>query len=196
MRTKILIATLIIMFATSLGLIIALSVNKSSGGVVLSDQISEIRIYNSSQTVTKTITPTDDDFEIFNEIVNLYNKSFTGSFYEQVKEGDYYVTKVEENIEAEEWNEYNKQNGLYLEFVYKTPARYIIYRDGNSRVVNISSIIMLVSGSKKIEPINIYYSIDDKYINDSSKTGDSEIYYPLGVNGKTKKLYSYLKSIV
>lgn len=196
MRTKILIATLIIMFATSLGLIIALSVNKSSGGVVLSDQISEIRIYNSSQTVTKTITPTDDDFETFNEIVNLYNKSFTGSFYEQVKEGDYYLTKVEENIEAEEWNEYNKQNGLYLEFVYKVPARYIIYRDGNSRIVNISSIIMLVSGSKKIEPINIYYSIDDKYINDSSKTGDAEIYYPLGVNGKTKKLYSYLKSII
>lgn len=196
MRTKILIATVLIMLATSLGLIIALSVNKSSGGVVLSDQISEIRIYNSSQTITKTITPADDDFEIFNEIVNLYNKSFTGSLYEQVKEGDYYVTKVEENTEAEEWNEYNKQNGLYLEFVYKTPARYIIYRDGSSRVVNISSIIMLVSGSKKIEPINIYYSIDNKYINDSSKTGDAEIYYPLGVDGKTKKLYSYLKSIV
>lgn len=193
MRTKVLLISLLVMIATACGLLVALATNKSSGGIQLSASPSEIKIYNNSQTVAKSISESDAEYE---EILKLYNSSFTGSYFEQVKQGDYFTTKTEENVNGNEWNEYNKQNGLYLEFLYESPVRYIVYRGNDSRVINISSIIFKVSSEKTITAIDVYYAIDGSYINDKDVTGDSEIFYPLTVNGKTNKLYSYLKSII
>lgn len=152
-----------------------------------------INIYYKSQTVKKTLDSSTDGFE---DLVSAFSDTFKKSFLEQVAEDDFINPTVEEYLEGTAWSDYNKDDGLFLEFVFEKAQKMIISREGNTRTIYITSIIFELDETTGVKNNYLYYAIDEKYVNDPETTGDSEIYYPLIVQGDTTKLYSTIKELV
>lgn len=152
-----------------------------------------INIYYKSQTVKKTL---DSSTEGYEDLVSAFSDTFKKSFLEQVAEDDFINPTVEEYLEGTAWSDYNKDDGLFLEFIFEKAQKMIISREGNTRTIYITSIIFELDEKTGVKNNYLYYAIDEKYVNDPEKTGDSEIYYPLIVQGDTTKLYSTIKELI
>ena len=157
------------------------------------DTPETIKIYFNSQSAKQTI---EDGTDNFDEFMRVYNDTFKKSNLEEIAEDNYINPNLSENLEAPEWSSYNLDNGLYVELNFAKAQKLIIWRDGNSRVVYINSLIFNLNEVSGVKDIDIYYSIDNKYINETEKTEDSEIYYPLSVQGDTTKLYNFVRGLV
>lgn len=157
------------------------------------DAPTTVKIYYKSQTVKATLYEGDDLYESF---MTAYNNTFYKTALAQISSDDYINPNIVENTEAPEWSEYNKDSSLYAELVFAKDQRLVIYRDGNSRVIKISSIIFEVTGESGVRDVNIYYAVNNSYINKVEETGDTEIYYPLIVEGDTSELYEAIRGII
>lgn len=152
-----------------------------------------IKIYYKSQTAKKTIDATTDDYE---NLVSAFSDTFKKSFLEQVADDDFINPIVEEYLEGTAWSDYNLDEGLYLEFIFEKAQKMIISRDGNTRTIYITAIRFKLDETTGVKNNYLYYAIDEEYVNDPEKTGDSEVYYPLIVQGDTTKLYSIIKELL
>ena len=157
------------------------------------DSPTTVKIYYKSQTVKATLYEGDDLYKSF---MTAYNNTFYKTALAQISSDDYINPNIVENTEAPEWSEYNKDSSLYAELVFAKDQRLVIYRNGNSRVIKISSIIFEVTGESGVKDVNIYYAVNNSYINKVEETGDSEIYYPLIVEGDTSELYEAIRGII
>ena len=157
------------------------------------DAPTTVKIYYKSQTVKATLYEGDDLYKSF---MTAYNNTFYKTALAQISSDDYINPNIVENTEAPEWSEYNKDSSLYAELVFAKDQRLVIYRNGNSRVIKISSIIFEVTGESGVKDVNIYYAVNNSYINKVEETGDSEIYYPLIVEGDTSELYEAIRGII
>lgn len=157
------------------------------------DAPTTVKIYYKSQTVKATLYEGDDLYKSF---MTAYNNTFYKTALAQISSDDFINPNVVENTEAPEWSEYNKDSSLYAELVFAKDQRLVIYRNGNSRVIKISSIIFEVTGESGVKDVNIYYAVNNSYINKVEETGDSEIYYPLIVEGDTSELYEAIRGII
>ena len=157
------------------------------------DAPTTVKIYYKSQTVKATLYEGDDLYKSF---MTAYNNTFYKTALAQISSDDFINPNVVENTEAPEWSEYNKDSSLYAELVFAKDQRLVIYRDGNSRVIKISSIIFEVTGESGVRNVNIYYAVNNSYINKVEGTGDTEIYYPLIVEGDTSELYEAIRGII
>ena len=157
------------------------------------DSPTTVKIYYKSQTVKATLYEGDDLYKSF---MTAYNNTFYKTALAQISSDDFINPNIVENTEAPEWSEYNKDSSLYAELVFAKDQRLVIYRNGNSRVIKISSIIFEVTGESGVNDVNIYYAVNNSYINKVEETGDSEIYYPLIVEGDTSELYEAIRGII
>ena len=157
------------------------------------DAPTTVKIYYKSQTVKATLYEGDDLYKSF---MTAYNNTFYKTALAQISSDDYINPNIVENTDAPEWSEYNKDSSLYAELVFAKDQRLVIYRNGNSRVIKISSIIFEVTGESGVKDVNIYYAVNNSYINKVEETGDSEIYYPLIVKGYTSELYEAIRGII
>ena len=157
------------------------------------DSPTTVKIYYKSQTVKATLYEGDDLYKSF---MTAYNNTFYKTALAQISSDDFINPNIVENTEAPEWSEYNKDSSLYAELVFAKDQRLVIYRNGNSRVIKISSIIFEVTGESGVKDVNIYYAVNNSYINKVEETGDSEIYYPLIVEGDTSELYEAIRGII
>ena len=146
--------------------------------------MSEIRVNSSVINISSST------------IISNYNNTFYKTALAQISSDDFINPNIVENTEAPEWSEYNKDSSLYAELVFAKDQRLVIYRNGNSRVIKISSIIFEVTGESGVKDVNIYYAVNNSYINKVEETGDSEIYYPLIVEGDTSELYEAIRGII
>lgn len=157
------------------------------------DAPTTVKIYYKSQTVKATLYEGDDLYKSF---MTAYNNTFYKTALAQISSDDFINPNIVENTEAPEWSEYNKDSSLYAELVFAKDQRLVIYRNGNSRVIKISSIIFEVTGESGVKDVNIYYAVNNSYINKVEETGDSEIYYPIIVEGDTSELYEAIRGII
>ena len=157
------------------------------------DSPTTVKIYYKSQTVKATLYEGDDLYKSF---MTAYNNTFYKTALAQISSDDFINPNIVENTEAPEWSEYNKDSSLYAELDFAKDQRLVIYRNGNSRVIKISSIIFEVTGESGVKDVNIYYAVNNSYINKVEETGDSEIYYPLIVEGDTSELYEAIRGII
>lgn len=192
MRTKVLMISGIVISVLFVAFIVTLSCIHSTTQFILTDPNS-ISIYNFNQNETKKLTSSSKEYAAFME---KYKNSFSGSYLEQVFNNDYYNTNIEEDLNASEWSDYNKKNGLFVEFKFEKAQKLIIWRDGSSRQIFIDAFIFKVEESNKINKISVYYSQGGSYNNNFEKTGDGEIFYPIICYGNTSELYEYIMSII
>ena len=172
--------------------------SRSTSSSLHFDSPQSIKIYYNSQTAKKTLEDGTDDYKAF---MVAYNETFKKSNLEEIAENDYINPNLTENLEASEWSEYNKDNGLFVELNFAKAQKLILWRGGNSRVVFIKSIIFNLNETTGVKNIDIYYAIESdgkiSYINNGDKKAEGyEIYYPLLVQGDTTKLYNLVRGLV
>lgn len=151
-----------------------------------------IELYYSSQVKKKTISSTDPEYAV---IIKHYNQSFKKSYLNQILSEDYIGEYLEEDTTAKEWSPYNFDEGLFIKFTFEKNQKLILTRNGATRQLFIDGIIMQLSQKDKVQKTYIYYSVGESYNNDPTKTGDSEIFYPLVVSANTSKLYNYVEGM-
>lgn len=146
-----------------------------------------IKIYLNSTSANSTYNKGSDEY---NQILDLYNQAFEKSFLNQLADNSILKGAIEENMSLPEWSDANAKTGVFIEFVFDSPKKYIIYRNGNSRRVDIKSIIFQVTKENEFKSVNIYYEIETESSSSASKE-DSETNHPLLVEANTSKLYNF-----
>ena len=121
---------------------------------------------------------------------------FEKTYLSQIADDQILTGDVTEDPTADLWSDNNKRTGLYIEFEYETTKKFIIYRDGSSRRVDIKSIFIPLSGESGINPIYLYYTVEEKSASDKDKTKTTEPNYPLVVEANTYDLTTYVKSLL
>ena len=157
-----------------------------------------IKIYNKSQSATKTITASNDEYA---EILKIYNLMFEKTYLEQLADDNILEGTISEDLSAPLWEETNKVNGMYLEFEFSLAKKFIIYRNGSSRRVDIKKLIVPISKEDEVLKTYIYYTVEETTSSNSSTDKDKkeepkEPCYPLVVEANTYNMYTYLKSII
>jgi len=155
----------------------------------------EIKIYKQSTTAAATYKKGTDDY---NEIMNLYNSMFEKTYLDQLADNSILQNELTEDIYAPLWADANKETGLYIELIFSTPKKFIVYRNKNSRRVDVSSIVLKLSNENDSQPLYIYYTIKDankSNSNDKDKeVVETEPNYPIVTQANTYDLYKHLIS--
>lgn len=154
----------------------------------------EINIYNKSISST---TSYKQGTEQYNEILKHYNAMFEKTYLSQLKDQEILNSTIKEDTIATPWNDVNFETGLYVEFKFEKAKKFIIYRNGNSRQVNISSLIFKVSNSNKSDLLYVYYKIPTVKSESNSNKEEPQILepcYPLITQANTSNLYKYIIS--
>ena len=152
-----------------------------------------IKIYLNSSSAEKTFNKGTTEY---NEIIKLYNDSFEKSFLEQLADNDVIERAISENTAAAPWSDSNTRTGVYYEFVFDSPKKYVIYRNGHSRRVDMKSIIFQVSKEDTFKTTNVFYQVEKPSgSSSSSSNNEKETNYPLLTEANTSKLYNYAISL-
>ena len=155
----------------------------------------EIKIYKQSTSAQSTYKKGSAEY---NEIINLYNTMFEKSYLNQLTDKKFLREEISEDQFAPLWSDINKETGLFIEFVFTTPKKYVVYRDNNSRRVDVSSIIFELSKEDSSENIYIYYTTqteENKSNSDKDKNSQetaAEPNYPLVTCANTYNLFKYI----
>lgn len=167
--------------------VVTLSILQSSTRPDLPNPDS-IKIYLNSTSANSTYKKGSTEY---NEIMKLYNSAFEKSYLNQLTDNDILERTISENTTVASWSDSNTRTGVYYEFVFDTPKKYIIYRDGNSRRVDITSIIFQVEKEDVFKLTNVYYQVQKASNSSSSSSTEKETNYPLLTEANTSKLYNY-----
>ena len=161
----------------------------------------EIIIYKKSLTSKNSYKKGTDEYD---EIIKLYNKAFEKTYLAQLSDDDILSGALYENLDAPLWNDNNKKSGIYIEFKFEEPKKYIINRDNSTRRVDITSIIFEIDKNDSTKPLNIYYETEDsEAAKESTSTSNSnkvnkdelEPNYALTAFANTNDLYKYITTI-
>jgi len=166
--------------------VVVLSILQSSTRPDLPNPDS-IKIYLNSTSADRTLEKGTTEY---NELMDLYNSAFEKSYLEQLTDNDILEGKIDENTAAPVWQDANTKTGVFIEFIFDSPKKYIIYRNGNSRRVDMKSIIFQVTKENEFKTVDIYYEIETGGTN-GSDAKDRETNYPLTVEANTSKLYNF-----
>lgn len=151
----------------------------------------EIKIYKNSTSASDTYKKGTEDY---NSIIQIYNSMFEKTYLAQINDRNILKNKISEDTFASPWVDANFETGVYVEFKFSTPKKYIIYRDGSSRRVDISSIIFNVSKDNKTNQLYIYYKLEEKKSsnNKNEVPTTNELAYPLVTQANTYELYKFI----
>ena len=83
-----------------------------------------IKIYLNSTTAAATYNKGTAEY---NEVLNLYNNAFEKSFLGQLSDNDILERKISEDSTEQIWVDANTKTGVFYEFVFDSPKKYIIY---------------------------------------------------------------------
>ena len=147
-----------------------------------------VKIYLNSTSANKTYTKGTEEY---NKIMKLYSDAFEKSFLNQIADNNILERNISENISASTWNDSNTRTGVYMELIFNETKNYIIYRNGNSRRVNINTIIFQLTKENEFKKVNVYYTVEKLPSGSSSDKTDEIINYPLLVEANTSKLYNF-----
>ena len=148
--------------------VVVLSILQSSTKPDLPNPDS-IKIYLNSTSASKTFTKGTEDY---NKILQLYSDAFEKSFLNQIADNNILERNINENTSESAWNDANTRTGVYMELIFNEPKKYIIYRDGNSRRVNINTIIFQLTKENEFKKVNVYYTVEKLSSNSSSDKKD------------------------
>ena len=143
-----------------------------------------IKIYLNSSSAEKTYSKGTADY---NKLLDLYYDSFEKSFLAQLSDNEIIGDSISENTSAVLWSDSFIRTGVYMELIFDQSKKYIVYRNGNSRRVDITSIIFQLTKEDNFKPTNVYYKIEKE----SSNKDEDEKNYPLSVEANTSKLYNF-----
>lgn len=122
---------------------------------------------------------------------------FEKTYLAQLSDNSVLPENLAEDTFAPLWSDVNKETGLYLEFVYSTPKKFIVNRNSNTRRVDVSTIIFELSKSNSSQDIYVYYTVktDDSSSSSSNKKEETtEPNYPIVAKANTYDLYKHLIS--
>ena len=154
----------------------------------------EIKIYKQSTSADATYKKGTDEY---NAIIEIYNAMFEKTYLQQISDNSIIPNKLYEDTFAPLWSDVNKETGLFVEFTYSSPKKFIIYRDNNSRRVDVSSIVFELSKENSSEQLYIYYTVKEEEKDSNNKnetTEEAEPYYPIITQANTYDLYKHLVS--
>ena len=153
----------------------------------------EIKIYKYSTSADITYTKGTDDY---NNFLKLYNSMFEKTYLQQLGDNDILSKNLHEDTFAPLWSDVNKETGVFIEFTYSTPKKFIIHRDNNSRRVDISSIIFEITKEDKSHQLYIYYTVKEESSSDDKNKNqrDPEPYYPIVTQANTYDMFKQLIS--
>ncbi len=174
--------------------VIVLSILQSSTRPDLPNPDS-IKLYLNSTSAGKTLTKGTSEY---NKVMSIYNDAFEKSYLSQLTDNNILERSIHENTSAEVWNDTNTRTGVYMEFIFDEPKKYIIYRNGNSRRVDITSVIFKLTKENEFKEVDIFYEVKKETSSSSSSSSNNstnkkveETNYPLAVEANTSKLYNY-----
>lgn len=150
-----------------------------------------IKIYNNELAASKTYEKGSTEY---NEILKLYNQMFEKTYLSQISDDQVLTGKLSEDLYSPLWSDNNKLDGLYLEFSYNNTKNFTIYRNGNSRRVDVKSLVLKLEKTNKTEATHIYYTIETP--TDKKEAEKLEPCYPLLAEANTSELYTYVKTLL
>lgn len=155
-----------------------------------------IKVYKRSTTAAATYDKNSDDY---NTILELYNSMFEKTYLQQLSDNDIIDPTINEDTNAGVWKDANFETGIFVEFVFESSKKIVIYRDGSSRRVDITSIIFELTKSKENRQLYVYYKLPATKTNNSSssssstsETANTEPCYPLVTQANTYELYKFI----
>lgn len=150
-----------------------------------------IKIYNKELSASKTYSKGSTEY---NEIVRLYNQMFEKTYLAQMSDDQVLTGKLREDLYSPAWSDNNKLDGLYIEFCYDTTKNFTIYRNENSRRVDIQSLFIKLSNVNNTQSTHVYYTVEK--IADKNEAAKAEPCYPLIAEANTYELYTYVKTLL
>lgn len=155
-----------------------------------------IKIYKKSTTTSKTYAKGSDEY---NSIVELYNSMFEKTYLKQLSDDDIISGEIAEDLSAPLWVDANYETGVFVEFLFDSAKKVILFRDGNSRRVDVSSIMFQITKENKTSKLYVYYKLPSTSSDSSSKSESTtptttEPCYPLVTQANTHELYKFITS--
>ena len=153
----------------------------------------EIKIYKHSTSADLTYKKGTDDY---NTLMELYNSMFEKTYLQQLSDNDILSNDLHEDTFAPLWSDVNKETGVFIEFTYSTPKKFIIHRDNNSRRVDVSSIIFEITKEDSSHQLYIYYTVKEESSSNEKDTNkrEPEPYYPIVTQANTYDMFKHLIS--
>lgn len=185
MKKKIVLLVGIVMVLAMITTILTLAFMQSNYGLKLANPTT-INVYSNSTTATKTYTNQDKEYS---EIIKLYNEMTEKTMLEQLFNREFLSHIPAEDTTEQAWYDPKKANGIYVEFIYSTPQKLIVSRDGDSRRLDIKALIFKVSSENNFQKTLIYYRTEDTY---KTVDVDDETIYPLAIEANTRPLFRYI----
>lgn len=156
-----------------------------------------IDIYNQSLSSTKSYKSDSDEYK---EIIKLYNKMFEKTYIKQIGDKDILKNTISEDTTSPTWTDNNKETGLYVEFTFNSAKKFIVYRNGSSRRVDLRTIIFRLNKEDKTQQLLIYFKtaadIDAENNKENNNTIDLFVNYPLNTQANTHDLYNYILTLI
>lgn len=150
-----------------------------------------IKIYNKELSASKTYEKGSDEYK---NILKLYNSMFEKTFLSQIADNQTLSGELSEDVNSAPWTDGIKQTGLFIEFAFNTTKKFIVYRDGNARRVDVKSIFIELTSENSVKQTHIYYTLEEK--TGTNKTEKTEPCYPILAEANTSNLYTYAKSLL
>lgn len=191
MKNKIFTAIIISMTLIMSASLIVFAGLQTNTKLPIKEDPTKITVYYRSQNETLSYSTSDSEYV---EILKLYNDSFKKSYLNQITTSQFLGKGISEATDQAGWDDQSKTKGLYIEFSYEKNQRLVISRNGNTRQIFISSIILELTQDKNVHKIYIHYAQDGKY-NNKEASGGEDI-YPLTTEGDTRELYIYLRGLI
>lgn len=156
-----------------------------------------IDIYNQSVSSTKSYK---SDSEEYKQIIKLYNKMFEKTYIKQIGDKEILKNTISEDTNSPTWTDNNKETGLYMEFSFNSAKKFIVYRNGSSRRVDLRTIIFRLNKEDKTQQLLIYFKtaadIDAENNKENNNTIDLFVNYPLNTQANTHELYNYILTLI
>ena len=155
----------------------------------------EIKIYKQSTSADATHKKGTNEY---NKLIDLYNSMFEKTYLQQLGDNEILSNNLHEDTFAPLWSDVNKETGVFVEFVYSSPKKFIIHRGNNSRRVDVSSIIFEISKEDSSKQLYIYYTVKEEESSSNDKKDetkrDPEPYYPIVTQANTYDMFKHLIS--
>ena len=130
-----------------------------------------IKIYKLSTSASSTYSKGSSDY---NKILSLYSNMFEKTYLAQLADQDILTGEIYEDPTKAEWIDANYETGVFVEFVYNDAKKLIIERDGNTRRVDITSIILQLTRNNSVEQVSVYYKTKSDSSSSSSSNKQTE----------------------
>lgn len=154
----------------------------------------KIKIYKLSTTASNTYSKGSDEY---NEVLALYNNMFEKTYLEQLADNNILSSTINEDPNKEPWADANYETGVFIEFTYDSAKKLIINRDGNTRRVDVTSVIIQLTKNDKSEQVSVFYKVPKETTSSSNSNKkeqqtEKEKCYPLITYANTYELYKYV----